>query len=440
MKSQKLAISLIALVMGSQIFGQNTFKEFPSVNENALEIHKNVQHRTNEIFDSLVKIRRDLHKYPELSEQEKRTSTKVASYLESLGLEVKKGIGGYGVVGILNTGKPGKHIAWRADIDAIATDIPDVVDFKSNNEGIRHICGHDVHTTIGLGIADVLSSLKQNLTGKVYFIFQPAEEKFTGARAMIEDGLFDMIEPDEVYALHISPSPTGTISSKSDNIYAHRTKMEISYKNTEHKEAILDYTKKIVTDLQTYNSDHAFWDERNILSPELGVNHPNTLYKNYVAVISDFYIDESDNNLNISAYVDASNLNHLNTFLATIKKEIERSNFSKQLLSVDFTFALGENKSPMNDKQLAAETMESISNIYGEQYVAPMFGVAPGSFGDDFVFFQKQVPGVYYFLGGSNYEKGIIAMPHTPNFKVDEKCIKTGVTYFSSMIAERLNR
>src|SRR6056297_3765452 len=163
MKSQKLAISLIALVIGCHIFGQDTFKEFPLVPKNTLEIHKNVQNRTDEIFDSLVNIRRDFHKYPELSELEKRTSTKVASYLESLGLEVIKGIGGYGVVGILNTGRPGKHIAWRADIDAIATDIPDVVDFSSKNEGIRHICGHDVHTTVGIGIADVLVSLKEHL-------------------------------------------------------------------------------------------------------------------------------------------------------------------------------------------------------------------------------------------------------------------------------------
>ncbi|UWX55896.1 M20/M25/M40 family metallo-hydrolase [Maribacter litopenaei] len=139
---------------------------------------------------------------------------KVASYLESLGLEVKKGIGGYGLVGILDTGRPGKHIAWRADMDAIATNMPDVVEFNSKNDGVRHICGHDVHTTIGLGIADVLTGLKEYLNGTVYFIFQPAEEKFTGAKAMMNDGLFDIIKPDEIYGLHLSPSPLGTILTK----------------------------------------------------------------------------------------------------------------------------------------------------------------------------------------------------------------------------------
>ncbi|PIB26962.1 M20 family metallopeptidase [Maribacter sp. 4G9] len=438
MKSQKLTISLLALVMGCLIFGQNTLKEFTIVNENALEIHIKVQSRTNEIFDNLVKIRRDFHKHPELSEQEKRTSMKVASYLESLGLEVKKGIGGYGVVGILNTGKPGKHIAWRADIDAIATDIPDVFDFKSNNDGIRHICGHDVHTTIGLGIADVLSSLKQNLTGTVYFIFQPAEEKFTGAKAMINDGLFDMIEPDEIYGLHLSPSPSGTILTKPNNIYAHRTKIEVAYKNADQKDEKINYTKELLSGLQTYDSKSGFWDDRNILSPELGVNSLNSLYKNYVAVRSDFYIDETETYLKIGAIVDASNLDELNAYLESIRKEIKHSKFSNDLLSAEFSYVLGENKSPMNDEFLAKESMNTISRVYGKQNVLPMYGVAPGSFGDDFTFFQKHTPGVYFFLGGSNFEKGIIAMPHTPNFMVDEECIETGVNYFSSMIVERL--
>ena len=132
-------------------------------------------------------------------------------------------------------------------------------------------------------------------------------------------------------------------------------------------------------------------------------------------------------------------MSKLNSFIETIKKEIKHSNFSKDLLFVDSSFIAGANKSPMNDKVLTNETMNSISNIYGEQRVKPMFGVAPGQFGDDFTFFQKHTPGVYFFLGGSNYEKGIISMPHSPTFEVDEECIKTGVNYFSSMIIERLN-
>ena len=94
---------------------------------------------------------------------------------------------------------------------------------------------------------------------------------------------------------------------------------------------------------------------------------------------------------------------------------------------------------PLNNQELTDETMKSISSIYGKQSVIPLYGVAPLQFSDDFAYFQESVPGVYYFLGGSNPGKGIVAMPHTPNFEVDEECIRTGVNYFSSMIIERLN-
>lgn len=177
--------------------------------------HVFIQQKTDEIFDSLVSIRRDFHVYPELSGQEERTSKKIEQYLVSLGLEVKTNIGGFGVVGILHGAKKGKKIAWRADIDAMPSNIPDVVNFKSKNEGIRHICGHDVHTTVALGIANVLASQTENLEGTIYFVFQPSEENLKGAQAMIDDGLFDIINPDEMYALHMSPFPAGTIATKS---------------------------------------------------------------------------------------------------------------------------------------------------------------------------------------------------------------------------------
>lgn len=441
MKSQKFTLSLLTLIFGCYAFGQNATNESPVSIEKEFSIHKNVQQHTNAIFDSLVKIRRDFHSYPEVSEQEKRTSKKVAAYLESLGLEVKTNIGGYGVVGILNGHKKGKRIAWRADIDAMASDIPDVVDFSSKNEGVRHICGHDVHTTIGLGIANVLASLKENLNGTVYFIFQPAEEKNKGAKMMIADGLFDLIKPDEIYGLHMSPYPVGTVATKSANVFVHITVVEIEYKASNNQDAIVNFTKELMKSTQTYGPNNKFWDNRNIFSPEFGPTNPNTIYKDYTALIGDFYVKKSDDTFNIRVLLNASNKERLNTFLALIKNKIETSKYSKELLSVQFNFQKGlpVMETPMNDEKLTNETMKSISSIYGKQSIIPLYGVAPLQFSDDFAYFQKSVPGVYYFLGGSNSEKGIVAMPHTPNFAVDEECIKTGVNYFSSMIIERLN-
>ena len=401
MRSQKFTLSLIALIFGCYVFGQNAANKFPITIEKEYLIHKNVQRRTDAIFDSLVKIRRDFHSYPEVSEQEKRTSKKVAAYLESLGLEVKTDIGGYGVVGILNGNKKGKRIAWRADIDAMASDIPDVVDFPSKNKGVRHICGHDVHTTIGIGIADVLASLKENLNGTVYFIFQPAEENFKGAKMMIADGLFDLIRPDEIYGLHMTPFPVGTIATKPANIFAYFSIIEVAYKASDNQDTLVDFTKKLMRDAQTYGPNGKFWDIENIFSPELGVANPNTLYKDYTALMSDFSIKKSNDTLKVRVLVDASDKEQLNTFLASIKHKIETSKYSEKLQSVKFDFQEGMPviETPMNHQELTTETMKSISSIYGKQSVVPLHGVGPLQFSDDFTYFQKYVPGCLLLFG-----------------------------------------
>ena len=439
--SQKFTLSLIALISGYILFGQNSANEFPVSIVNESSIHKNVQQQTNAIFDSLVKIRRDFHIHPEVSGKEKRTSEKIAEYLLALGLEVVTGVGGYGVVGILDTGKPGKRIAWRADIDAIASDIPDVVDFSSENKGVRHICGHDLHATIGMGIANVLASQKENIEGTIYFIFQPAEEYAKGAQLMIADGLFDLIEPDEIYALHISPYPVGTIATKSANVFPHITIIELEYRTSDNQDSLIDFTKELMSSAQTHGPNTKFWNFNNVFSPEIGVTNPNTIYKDFIALMSDFDIKKSDDALKIRVAVDASDIEKLNAYLTLIETKIKTSEYSKELLSIKFDFQkdMPVFFTPLNNQELTGESMKSISSIYGEQSIIPLYGVGPFQFSDDFAYFQKSVPGVYYFLGGSNPEKGIVAMPHTPNFEVDEECTRTGVNYFSSMLIERLN-
>lgn len=403
-------------------------------------IHQAVQSHTDSIFDSLVKIRRDFHMNPEVSGEEKRTSEAIATYLVDLGLEVKTNIGGYGVVGILDTGRPGKRIAWRADIDAMPSDVPDVVDFASKNEGVRHICGHDIHTTIGMGIANVLVSQKEKLNGIIYFIFQPKEELNEGALAMIADGLFDLVQPDEIYGLHVTPYPVGTIATKAANVYAHITVVEMAYKASNNQEAIVDFTKELMASIQTYGPTAPFWDNNSLFSPELGVTNPNTIFKDFTALMSDLSVKKSNDSLKVRVLLNTSNKKRLDAFLPLVKNKIEASTYAKDLLSVKYNLMKGlpVMETPINDVALTNVTLKSISSIYGKQSVIPLYGVPPLNFSDDFAYFQKSVPGVYFFLGGSNPEKGIVAMPHTPNFQVDEECIKIGVNYFSSMIIERL--
>lgn len=424
----KLAFTIQFLFLGLVSCGQNTKVE-PS-------IHKNVQEQTNKIFDSLITIRRNFHVNPEVSGQEKRTSEKIAEYLLALGLEVKTGLGGYGVVGILNTGKDGKSIAWRADIDAMPSDIPDVVDFKSKNVGVRHICGHDVNTTIALGIANILSSQKESLVGKIYFIFQPSEETYTGAKAMIDDGLFDLINPDEIYGTHIAPMPTNMISTKPEWMFADYKIIKVTYQNSSKKESIIAYTKELISGLQNIEPDSKFWDQQSLLDPNIGLASPNTIFKNFTTVHQDFKIEETEKEILISTYIGSSIMKKLDSVIPLLKQNIIESKYAKNLINVEYTL---ERANIYNDKDLTKNALNSINKVYGAENTILLYGEMPDGRGDDFAYFQEHVKGVYFYLGGSNFEKGIISMPHSPNFVVDESCIKTGVNYFSSMIIESLN-
>jgi amidohydrolase len=156
-------------------------------------------------LDSMIALRRDFHKHPELSFQEKRTAEIIAERLNAAGLEVRTGVGGStGVVGILRSDKPGKTIAWRADIDALPLTETLDVPFRSGTKGVMHACGHDGHTAIAITLAEMLAANRGEWPGTAVFIFQPAEELLSGAKPMIEAGVLNNPRVDEVYGLHLT--------------------------------------------------------------------------------------------------------------------------------------------------------------------------------------------------------------------------------------------
>ena len=155
--------------------------------------------------DDLIKIRHDFHQYPELGMQEIRTSRKVNELLNSWGIKTYTGVGKMGVVGVLEGNKPGKTIGLRADMDALPIEEKTNLSYSSKNPGVMHACGHDAHTTMLLGAARYLSENK-SFSGKVIFIFQPAEEGLGGAKAMLADKLFEKFPCDEIYGLHNWPT------------------------------------------------------------------------------------------------------------------------------------------------------------------------------------------------------------------------------------------
>lgn len=395
--------------------------------------HELIRLETDRIYGKLLELRRAFHANPELAGKEKQTQETIKKYLQDLGIEVETGTYGHSVVGILKGKKPGKTIAWRADMDALPNDFPDEVEFKSKAKGVQHGCGHDVHLAIGLGIAEVLAKNRDSLKGTVYFIFQPEEETFVGAKRMIEHGLFSKIKPDEIYALHVTALPVGQIMVKPDEMFAYQKRIRIELKNELSQEEVKKLYKKVYSTLTRVKADSKPWDIQTIDNPEIGLGSPNSIFSDYLILDSNCRIRNEEGKVSIEAYLYETQKLNLPKLLPTIKRLIEEEHKGK-LLSVSF---VQENPTVVNDKKLAVSSMKTLARVYGDNLVMSDYGQIP-YFNDDFAYFQQQVPGVYFFLGGSSKEKGIVAMNHAPNFGTDEECIRIGVRSFSSLIFERL--
>ena len=178
-------------------------------------------------MEHLVALRRDLHTHPELGFQEQRTSDIVANFLQQLGIEVHRGIGKTGVVGILKKGSSERMIGLRADMDALPMQDQSGTDWQSRAEQVSHACGHDGHTVMLLGAAEKLAR-DVSFDGSVCFIFQPAEEGLAGAKAMIDDGLFSRFPCEAVYAIHNWPElPLGQVQTRPGAIMAAADRFDI---------------------------------------------------------------------------------------------------------------------------------------------------------------------------------------------------------------------
>lgn len=332
-----------------------SFKEAGAA-ENAL-IHQQIQQKTAAIYSELVAVRNDLHQHPELSGEEQRTANKIAASLTALGLNVIRDIGGHSVIGVLNTGKPGKSLAWRADIDAIRT-----------AKGIGHNCGHDVHTTIALGMAEVLQSLKSQLTGKLIFVFQPAEETYTGAIAMLDEGFLTAVQPDEFYAAHISPKPAGLVASKAGYLYADYRQVNLVFNNVVKPEATISLAKQSIASLQSVAKESPFWNTANLMDPTIGLGHPNTIYQNYVVVENRFDVEHAGDALTVSGYVSASNDELMQLISKRLRQKLANSEFAASFVEVNnqatqLTYSL-QRGNINNTAQLTEQSLQSMAKVY----------------------------------------------------------------------------
>src|SRR5256885_2120492 len=204
-----LSSILLAIGLG---FSHGQVPAIPSARTNADPRDERIAHAAEAMREQLVAQRRDFHMHPELSNREERTSRVVAERLRALGLtDIKTGVGKYGVTALLVGAKPGPVVAVRADMDALPIQEVNDVPYKSLVPGVKHACGHDVHTTVELGVAEILSRMKDEIHGTVKFIFQPAEEgapagEEGGAKLLIKEGALDSPRPQAIFCLHTEPN------------------------------------------------------------------------------------------------------------------------------------------------------------------------------------------------------------------------------------------
>jgi metal-dependent amidase/aminoacylase/carboxypeptidase family protein len=424
---KQILLALLILIFSTQqiLYGQKA--------KSNINIQESIKLETDKIFDKLVQIRRDFHENPELAGKEKRTQEVVKQHLLDLGLQVETDIYGYGVIGVLKGYKKGKNIAWRTDMDALPNDFPDKSDFKSKVKGVQHGCGHDVHMAVALGIAEVLAKHKKSLQGTVYFIFQPEEETFKGAKAIVENKKFAQFKLDEIYALHVTALPAGQIMVKPNEMYAYQKEIGIQFKNALSNEEVKDLSAKIRKSLvRTINSSKP-WEIQSILDPKIGLTNPNTIFKDYLIADENFRSYSKNDTFRLNAEIYETDASRVKNIIPAVEQVIKDNNFGSQLLSVSF---IKENPTVLNHPDLTRTSVNTLENIYGKGFVTADYGQIP-YFNDDFAYFQQKVPGVYFLLGGSNFEKGNIAMNHAPNFEVDEECIRAGVRTFSSLLFQR---
>lgn len=380
----------------------------------------------------LVATRRDLHEHPELSNREKRTSEMVAARLRALGLEVRTGVGKYGVVALLQGGRPGPVVAVRADMDALPINETMDVPYKSLNPGVKHACGHDAHTTIGLGVAEVLAKMRDQLPGTVKFIFQGAEEgapagEEGGAELMVKEGALENPRPQAIFALHDNPVlQTGQIGWISGPAMAAADRFLITiHGKGAHGAQPENSNDPIVIAAQAVEA------LQDIRSRRISALDP------FVLTIGSIH---GGNRFNIIP--DEVTMEGTVRCLHEATRDQVQAMMRQTLQGVTAAYGASytmqyDKFTPVtvNDPALSAATVPTLERVAGKNNVVP---IDPLMVSEDFAYFDQVVPGFYFFLGVGNKAKGITAGLHTAAFDLDEDALPIGVKAMSNVLWDYL--
>lgn len=373
--------------------------------------------------EKLTLLRHDLHRHPELGFQEDRTRSVVAEYLRDLGLDVHEGVG---VVGVLRCGKGNRAIALRADMDALPIHETSIHDHVSTQPGVMHACGHDGHTAMLLGAAELLSQ-SRDFDGTVVFIFQPNEEHGLGAKAMIDEGVLEQFPVDEIYAIHNLPgAPLGQVSTRVGQICASESLFEIRIKGRGGHASMpqvgvdaITVGAELVLALQTIISRK--------ISPGAGA----------VVSVTEFLTDGCRNVLPGHATLKGD----VRARQPQDREMIER--FMRQIVggvaathgveaSMDFRADFIETINAGEPTEAVIRSAERAGmDVIGQRQ--------PMSFSEDFAQFSQAVPGCFLLLG--NGEEGPHGQPlHASDYDFNDELLTIGPGFWQELVRDRLPR
>jgi len=397
-----------------------------------------IDSQTEELYEKVVEWRRHFHQYPELSNREFETAKVIEAHLRELGLEVQTGIAHTGVVGILEGGKPGPVVGLRADMDALPVrervDLPFasevVAEYLGEEVPVMHACGHDTHMAIQMGVAEMLTNVKDEIPGTIKFIFQPAEEgtppgEDGGAEMMVEEGVLKNPDVDVIFGLHISSqSPVGHVAYRPGGIMAAANRFSIEVKGAQtHGARPWGGVDPIVASAQIINNLQSIVSRQTELTKEAAV-----------ITVGIIRSGVRNNIIPEDAYMEGT--------IRTLDDEMQEKLFEQMHRTVKYTAKSFGAEATLtiydgypityNDPDLTAmmaPTLEKIAGVENTHVINAITGA------EDFSFFQREIPGLYFFIGGmpADMDPADAAPHHTPDFYIEEEGMKTGLRALANL-------
>ncbi len=388
--------------------------------------------------------RRDIHEHPELSNRETRTAKLVADELKRLGLDVQTGIAHTGVVGLLKGGRPGPTVAIRADMDALPvtekTDVPfkshATAIFRGETVGVMHACGHDSHTAILMGIAQIFAGVRESLPGNILFVFQPAEEgppagEEGGAQLMLKEGLFDKYHPDVIFGMHVwAANRVGEITYRAGPVMAAVDSFNIQVQGRQaHGSRPWQSVDPIVASAQIVSA------LQTVVSRDIDITENP-------AVVTVGAIKGGIRHNIIPDHVEM--LGTLRTFtpeqrqaiLGHMKRIIENTAAANGA-TAQLTVEPGSDPVLFNDPALTRKVLPTLQRVVGADHVKETHVITAS---EDYSFFAEKVPSFFFFVGITPADQDPLQAPsnHSDFFYVDERGIPVAMHAMTQVVLDYL--